>query len=287
MSVHDPIPAPGSHVRALSHFRDQLTLVRDLEDADGAVYAAACDVAVTALDEVLAIPATSASQLAEKLHSALNWHEGEALPRTIVEQAMRDAYAISADDNVIYAWVNAFTSLKGSLITAADGTPKSVGIPLVLTAGHQESKRNLPPHLVIRDEVELMGAMKVLQILLLDCGERGKRAIFSFGWHEGATYRAEPVPAADTAWQGALNEYERLRAESDAMPLGTEGEDAAVDAYCAAMDHLIINVAAPDFSALRHKFDLAFGRSEDFGSLAIGYAASIKNDLDRLIGREG
>jgi hypothetical protein len=83
--------------------------------------------------------------------------------------------------------------------------------------------------------------------------------------------------AVRRSWQTALAEYQRLRAISDAIPLGTEGEDEALDAYCVAMDHLIGNVRAPNIAAVLVKLDLIAER--DTGPMPDVWFAAIKADL--------
>lgn len=80
-------------------------------------------------------------------------------------------------------------------------------------------------------------------------------------------------------WGEALTEYEVKRAASDAMPSGAEDEDEAVDAYCAAMDNLILNTAAPDIKAVVTKLKLAMSREPaGFGE----YGEAIIDDLQQL-----
>ncbi|WP_267434083.1 hypothetical protein [Sphingomonas sp. GM_Shp_1] len=83
------------------------------------------------------------------------------------------------------------------------------------------------------------------------------------------------------AWDAALAEYQRLRAISDAIPLGTPGEDEAVDRYADVMDRLIITTPAPDFDAVLLKMDLAKERSEGF-AFSEEYADAIRADVERL-----
>jgi len=87
----------------------------------------------------------------------------------------------------------------------------------------------------------------------------------------------------DARWSRAMAEYRRLRADSDSMPLGHADEDAAVDAYCAAMDRLLIAVPAPDLVAVASKMELAGERGD--GGVEAAYATAIAADVRRLIGR--
>ena len=83
-------------------------------------------------------------------------------------------------------------------------------------------------------------------------------------------------------WQEAQAEYERLRAISDAMPLGTEGEDAAVDAYCAAMDALIA-MPAPSIQAAAYKMDTIQDRFADASMTDSAHAwQALRADLSQL-----
>ncbi|MDE1915018.1 MAG: hypothetical protein KGJ57_04965 [Sphingomonadales bacterium] len=63
-------------------------------------------------------------------------------------------------------------------------------------------------------------------------------------------------------WNAALAEYEAARAWSDSLPEGHAQEDAAVDAYCDAMDHLVKGVRATSPEALSRKIELSKGRWE-------------------------
>ena len=83
-------------------------------------------------------------------------------------------------------------------------------------------------------------------------------------------------------WDATLAEYRRLRMDSALMPLGVEGEDEAIDAYCDALDRLIA-IPAPSFEALALKFELATIRSGQ-DALFDAYAAAILADIRRLSG---
>lgn len=95
------------------------------------------------------------------------------------------------------------------------------------------------------------------------------------------------LEAAFNLFDHALIEYQRLRAISDAMPLGSAGEDEAVDAHCGVLDHLIENVRAPDFPALRIKFELIDARCADGGGWFETYRRGFMEDLDYLEAQEG
>ena len=83
-------------------------------------------------------------------------------------------------------------------------------------------------------------------------------------------------------WQEARVEYERLRSISDAVPPGTEGEEAALDAYCVAMDALIAT-PAPNVQAAAYKLALIRARAE--GGTPDSYWNALSADLARLGGQ--
>ena len=83
-------------------------------------------------------------------------------------------------------------------------------------------------------------------------------------------------------WDAALSEYRRLRMDSAFMPLGAEGEDEAIDAYCEALDELM-QTPAPSFDALATKFELGTSRSGQ-DALFDAYASAILADIRRLGG---
>ncbi len=65
--------------------------------------------------------------------------------------------------------------------------------------------------------------------------------------------------AADTPrahFDAALKAYKDARAYFDALPLDDPQECAALDAWCDALDHLILNVPAPDGEALATKMEM-------------------------------
>jgi hypothetical protein len=67
-------------------------------------------------------------------------------------------------------------------------------------------------------------------------------------------------------WSAALADYAAKKAFSDALPMDDEeASDAAIDAYCNAMDHLVVNVGAPDLDALAQKIQLATDRWQYVG----------------------
>lgn len=98
-----------------------------------------------------------------------------------------------------------------------------------------------------------------------------------------------PAAADQAAFDAALAEYRRVRAMSDAL----EGDgvkeadgrwtcDRLVDDYCLAMDHLIENVRAPTFAALRIKFDIIDARCADGCGWFETYRRGFMEDLDYL-----
>lgn len=68
-----------------------------------------------------------------------------------------------------------------------------------------------------------------------------------------------------STWGQAYAEYRHARAVSDALEPDDEGGDEAIETYCAAMDHLLENVRAPDGHALQVKRALAKERYEGGG----------------------
>jgi hypothetical protein len=66
------------------------------------------------------------------------------------------------------------------------------------------------------------------------------------------------------------------------MPLGAEGEDAAVDAYCDAMEALIAT-PAPNIQAASYKLGLIQSRSES--GTPDSYWQTLSADLSRLGGQ--
>lgn len=98
---------------------------------------------------------------------------------------------------------------------------------------------------------------------------------------EADTFLGE-LRAQQAAFDVALSEYRRLRAISDAMPLGAEGEDEAVDAFCDAMDHVIEDIRTPTIAALRIKLQLIESRMEGFCGWPDEWHAAVAKDLDHL-----
>lgn len=84
-------------------------------------------------------------------------------------------------------------------------------------------------------------------------------------------------------WSSALADYDAKRALSDGLPSGDPGEDAALEAYCLAMDHLIENAPAPDLAAVLRKHELATERCDGFGFITEFWQA-IGDDIARLAG---
>lgn len=89
-------------------------------------------------------------------------------------------------------------------------------------------------------------------------------------------------PVSHAAWSAALTTYQTKRAAADALPLGSPGEDEAVDAYCEAMDRLV-DLPAPDAAALSLKLDLTKNRWEDF-SIPEEWWEALCVDIRRLTG---
>jgi len=85
-------------------------------------------------------------------------------------------------------------------------------------------------------------------------------------------------------WDVALADYEAKPTACNAMPIGTEGEDEAVDAYCQAMDFLIESVPAETVEQLKVKIDLALERASAFEGIFDDHKAGIVSDLERMCG---
>lgn len=83
-------------------------------------------------------------------------------------------------------------------------------------------------------------------------------------------------------WAIALSDYQAKRAFSEAMPMGADGEDEAVDVFCAAMDHLIERVPAENFDQIRTKIQLALERADGFAGIFPVFVERIVKDLERL-----
>ncbi len=103
--------------------------------------------------------------------------------------------------------------------------------------------------------------------------------------HEEVAERRRCRDALRIAWEEALAEYRSLRATSDALPLGAENEDAAVDACLDAMDRLLVETPAPDLRAVSIKMELAQERYDGSGHIP-AFADAIRADVGRLQ-REG
>lgn len=88
------------------------------------------------------------------------------------------------------------------------------------------------------------------------------------------------------AWVEAFVRYQRLRAESDAIPLGGDGEDEAVNAYCDAQDALF-DTPAPTMCALGHKLKLMRERYEEFGAFPADVLDALADDIRSLGCRDG
>lgn len=93
------------------------------------------------------------------------------------------------------------------------------------------------------------------------------------------------VEADSTAWAVALDDYRAKRGTFDALPDGDPNEDAVVNGYHDAMDHLIVYVPAPDLEAASMKADLAASRCDSMGYVASLWDA-VRADLARLAGGE-
>lgn len=68
------------------------------------------------------------------------------------------------------------------------------------------------------------------------------------------------TPHPRGAFEAAHKAYTEAFAYFEGLPMGDPGEAAALDAWIAAMDHVIANVPAPDGEALAVKIELAATR---------------------------
>jgi hypothetical protein len=89
--------------------------------------------------------------------------------------------------------------------------------------------------------------------------------------------------SARAKFDEAKADYLAKRAISDAMPPESEGEDAAVDVYSDAMDHLVLNVSAPDGKGLLYKIELARERWADF-AIPDAWLDALVTDVRHLTG---
>lgn len=81
------------------------------------------------------------------------------------------------------------------------------------------------------------------------------------------------------AWNTAHQAYLTARAYFEAIPIGTPSEDAALDVWVEAMNHLIENVPSPDGEALAIKIELAASREIE---LYDEWVAALAADARRL-----
>jgi hypothetical protein len=93
---------------------------------------------------------------------------------------------------------------------------------------------------------------------------------------------ARPAPNR-AEWNLALADYQAKRAQSDSTPCDADNADAALEAWCAAQDHLIVKVPAPDIGAVLAKADFAAERCADFGYIGDLWDG-MRADLRRLAG---
>ena len=91
---------------------------------------------------------------------------------------------------------------------------------------------------------------------------------------------AEEAPLLD--WDEAHATFRSRRAFCDTLPSDHPKQDAAVDDYCTAMDHLILNVPSPNVEALRVKIELIRERYEH-ESLIEDLIVPLLEDACRLI----
>lgn len=84
-----------------------------------------------------------------------------------------------------------------------------------------------------------------------------------------------------TDWEHAMALYLSARALSESPSCDAPDADERVNAYCELMDHVIINVPAPDVTAIGIKFDLVMERQDGF-DLIDEYWNAIRADVERL-----
>jgi hypothetical protein len=84
-----------------------------------------------------------------------------------------------------------------------------------------------------------------------------------------------------TDWEHAMALYLSARALSESTSCDASEADERVNAYCELMDHVIINVPAPDVAAIGVKFDLVMERQDGFDVIE-EYWNAIRADVERL-----
>lgn len=71
-----------------------------------------------------------------------------------------------------------------------------------------------------------------------------------------------PSQTIVSLWADAVERYVVARAATDAIPIGTDGEDAFAAVECDALDALIERTPAPDLPAVAYKIALAQERAD-------------------------
>ena len=218
------------------------------------------------------------------------------LERAIDRGAATDQAPHNANDSMpSRSWSRQHSAITSAIIHEPPQDAADVLAVLMRLAAHhdvissagdeatQRERRDLNEMIAIA----LPNCITKLAELLPASGWRTKDVEDELRYHAGQVRRwlpnVEPEMPDErrVAWDTALAEYQRLRAISDAIPLGTPGEDEAVDTYAAVMDQLIITTPAPDFDAVLLKMDLAKERSEGFAHCE-EYATAIRADVERL-----
>lgn len=82
-------------------------------------------------------------------------------------------------------------------------------------------------------------------------------------------------------WEAALRDYQMKRRYCDSLHVDDLRSEAALDAYCIAMDHLVENVPAPNTDALLYKMELAKERWDGF-SLPTEWMDAFMSDVRYL-----
>lgn len=91
-----------------------------------------------------------------------------------------------------------------------------------------------------------------------------------------------PVAPVRPSWPSALSAYETARARSEAFPDEAEEAEDAVELWCAAQDHLVLEVPAPDGTAFLKKLDLTRERWTDF-AIPNDWLDALRCDAERLL----
>lgn len=166
-------------------------------------------------------------------------------------------------------WLNYWRSLGHNVVSHPDGEHGLYRRTLMLSELDGFDQSFLEPHLAIHNDGQRDGATRAAEVMLRSIPGL-QDAVFALV--------AEERPPS---WAEAYRRYLDLRAASDALAIDEEGGDAAIDAYCEAMDDLI-DLPSPSTHEARIKIDLATERGRDFGAMLDEHGAAIIADLLRL-----